>query len=165
LPKMLDQYKLVGKPLGTRQADDTWVEKMSRTIFEGTAEQAADAVAAALAEGFAPEAIAEAISLATNQLVLRDRGPTGREGHAGKPEGSVHGDSIGVHACDSANAWRNMARASNPRNAVACVILGAYQAAYDRVNRGGDFVHWQPRPLPEDVAAVKATEPDSLLNE
>ena len=51
LPKLLDQYQLVGKPLGTRQAEDAWVDRMSRTIFEGTAEQAADAVAAALGRG------------------------------------------------------------------------------------------------------------------
>ena len=63
--------------------------------------------------------------------------------------GSVHGDSIGVHACDSANAWRNIARVSNPRNAVACLILGAYQVALDRVNRGGDFLNWTPLPVAE----------------
>ena len=129
LPRLLDQYQLVGKPLGTRQADDAWVDRMSKTIFEGTAEQAADAVAAALAEGIEPGAIGEAICLAANQLVLRDAGRTAREAQANKPVGSVHGDSIGVHACDSANAWRNMARVSNPRNQVACLILGGYQVA------------------------------------
>ena len=51
---------------------------------------------------------------------------------AGKPIGSVHGDSIGVHATDSANAWRNMARASNTRNCFASLILGAYQVSLDR---------------------------------
>src|SRR6202044_833666 len=51
LPRLLDEYKLVGRPLGTRAADDAWVERMSRTIFDGTPEQAADAAAAALAEG------------------------------------------------------------------------------------------------------------------
>ncbi len=70
-----------------------------------TPEQAADAVAAALAEGIAHEAIGEALSLAANQLVLRDNGrPKANNPH--KPVGSVHGDGIGVHACDSANAWR-----------------------------------------------------------
>ena len=41
--------------------------------------------------------------------------------------GSVHGDSIGVHACDSANAWRSMVRPCNRRNAVASLIPEAYQ--------------------------------------
>ena len=57
-----------------RTADDAWVEQLSRTIFDATPEQAADAVAAALAEGIAPDAVGEAISLAANQLVLRDPG-------------------------------------------------------------------------------------------
>jgi hypothetical protein len=165
LPALFDQYKLAGKTLGTRQADDAWIDRMSKTIFEGTPQQAAEAAAAALAEGMAPEAIGEAVSLAANQLVLRDAGRTTREAQPNKPPGSVHGDSIGVHACDSANAWRNMARASNPRNTMACLILGAYQVAHDRVNRGGDFLHWQPRPWAEDLAGVKASEPESLLRE
>jgi hypothetical protein len=94
---------------------------------------------------------------------LRDAGRREREVLPGKPLGSVHGDSIGVHACDSANAWRNMARASNPRNTVACLILGAYQVALDRVNRGGEFLHWTPRPRPEDLDAVRSVAPDALL--
>jgi hypothetical protein len=165
LPRMLDQYKLVGRTLGDRPADDAWVDRMSRTIFEGTPEQAAEAAAAALAEGMAPDAIGEAISLAANQLVLRDSGRTGRQVQPGKPEGSVHGDSIGVHACDSANAWRNMARVTSPRNTVACLILGAFQVADDRVNRGGDFLTWTPRPRPEDIEAARAYDKASLLPE
>ena len=74
LPRLLDQYRLAGKPMGTRQAEDVWVEHLSRTIFESTAEQAADAAAAALAEGMSPDAIGEAVTLAANQLVLRDAG-------------------------------------------------------------------------------------------
>jgi hypothetical protein len=138
---------------------------MSRTIFASTPAQAAGAAAAALAEGIAPASVGEAISLAANQLILRDAGRTARDEVAGKPIGSVHGDSIGVHACDSANAWRNMARVSNTRNTYACLILGAYQVALDRVNRGGDFLHWQPLPLPSHVARVTTTDAESLLRE
>jgi hypothetical protein len=164
LPKLLEKHGLVSKTLGTRAADDAWVEGLGKTIFEGSPEHAAEAAAAALAEGFSPDAVGEAISLATNQLVLRDKGRSKGEVQPGKPEGSVHGDSIGVHACDSANAWRNMARASNPRNAAACLILGAYQAAYDRVNRGGDFLTWQPRPSAEEVRAASEAAGGKLLN-
>ena len=85
--------------------------------------------------------------MAANQLILRDHGRTPRDEVLGKPLGSVHGDSIGVHACDSANAWRNLARVGNSQNAFACLILGAYQVALDRVNRGGDFLHWEALPL------------------
>src|SRR5262249_58754898 len=89
--------------------------------------RAGDAVAAALAEGFSPEAVGEAISLAANRLVLCDRGR--QKAEVGKPVGSVHGASVGVHASDSANAWRNIARVSNTRNTVASLIVGAFHTA------------------------------------
>jgi hypothetical protein len=116
LPKMLEQHKLLGRAAGDRKADDKWIEQFSQAIFKATPEQAADAAAAALAEGMSPVDVGEALSLAANQLVLRDAGRSLKEESPGKPSGSVHGDSIGVHACDSANAWRNMSRVSNPRN-------------------------------------------------
>jgi hypothetical protein len=163
LTRALERHKLLDRAPGDRAADDAWVERLSRAIFEAAPEGAADAAAAALAEGFVPDAVGEAITLAANQLVLRDFGRTARDESHGKPMGSVHGDSIGVHACDSANAWRGMARASNTRNTYACLILGAYQAAFDRVNRGGDFLSWQPLPLAQHVEQVKATDADRLL--
>ncbi len=165
LPRLLDQYKLVGRDPGDRAAEDAWVDRMAQTIFEGTPDQAAEAVAAALAEGMAPSALGEAIALAANQLVLRDAGRREREVQPGKPLGSVHGDSIGVHACDSANAWRNMAAASNPRNRVACLILGAYQVALDRVHRGGDFLNWTPHPRPEDLESIRSVKTGALAAE
>jgi hypothetical protein len=146
LPKLLDQYKLIGRSLGTRPAEDGWVDQTSQAIFKSTPEQAAEIAAGVLAEGMLPDAIGEAISLAANQLVLRDDGRPQNQTSPGKPVGSVHGDSIGVHACDSANAWRNMARVSNPRNTAACLILAAYQVAKDRTDRGGDFLNWEPYP-------------------
>jgi hypothetical protein len=112
-----------------------------------------------------PDAVGEAISLTANQLILRDHGRTPGEEVPNKPIGSVHGDSIGVHACDSANAWRNLARVARPRNTFACLILGAYQVALDRTNRGGDFQNWMPLPLPRYVEGVKATDPDGILRE
>jgi len=165
LPKLLEEHKLLGRSPGDKKAEDKWVEEFSQTIFSASAEQAASAAAAALAEGMHPDAIGEAISLAANQLVLRDMGRTPREESLGKPVGSVHGDSIGVHASDSANAWRNMARVSNARNCFASLILGAYQMAYDRVNRGGDFTNWKPLPVTYQLEAIKSTEPEALLRE
>jgi hypothetical protein len=165
LPKALEEHKLLGRPAGNRTADDAWVEALSKTIFTSDAKEAANAVAAALAEGFTPDAVAEAISLATNQLVLRDVGRQPRDESPGKPLGSVHGDSIGVHASDSSNAWRNLARVGSSRNTFACLILGAYQAAHDRTNRGGDFQNWKPLPLPQHVERVKETAPEALLKE
>jgi hypothetical protein len=165
VPRLLDQHKLMGRKAGRKTVEDAWVEKMSRTIFAATPEQAADAAAAALAEGILPESVGEAISLAANQLVLRDAGRPKGQTAPNKPVGSVHGDSIGVHACDSANAWRNIARVSNPRNQVVSLILGAYQVAYDRVNRGGDFLHWQPYPRAEARAKIKSKDASAFLRE
>jgi hypothetical protein len=165
LPKLFDAYKLEGRALGDRAADDAWIEGMSQTIFSSTSERAAEAVAAALAEGMAPDAVGEALSLAANQLILRDVGRTARDEVSGKPMGSVHGDSIGVHASDSANAWRKMAKVSNARNTFACLILGAYQASHDRTDRGGDFLNWKPLPLATNLERVKTTEPDALMKE
>lgn len=162
LPKLFDQFQLAGKARGTRSVDDAWVDRMTRTLFTSSAEAAAEAAAAALAEGIAPDAIGEAIALAANQLVLRDAGRTGKMIQPGKPEGSVHGDSIGVHASDSANAWRNMARATNDRNTFACLILGAFQVAHDR---GNDFQRWRPRPWDQDLSAVTSADPAALLKD
>jgi hypothetical protein len=165
LPRLLEEHKLLERAPGSRSAEDQWVDDLSQLIFKSTPEQAASAVAAALAEGFSPAAVGEAVSLAANQIILRDAGRTPRDEATGKPIGSVHGDSIGVHACDSACAWRNLARVSSSRNTFACLILGAYQVAYDRAARGGDFLHWDPLPLRRHVEGIKTTEPDALLRE
>ncbi len=110
-------------------ADDAWVEAFSRTVYAGTRAQAAEAAAAALAEGFSPASIGEAISLAATTLVLFDPGREEKWANADKPAGSVHGDSIGVHASDAANAWRSIATVCNPRNAAASLIVAASHTA------------------------------------
>ena len=138
---------------------------MCKTVFESSPRSAADAVAAALAEGIDPADVGEAIALAANQLVLRDPGRPERWAAPGKPPGSVHGDSIGVHASDAVNAWRNMSRVVNPRNAAACLILAGYEVARDRQGRADDFLRWAPRPLAEVLEAVKTTDPKGLLAE
>jgi hypothetical protein len=165
LPRIFDEHHLHDATLGGRDVDDPWIERMSQTIFAASPPEAAQAAAAALADGIAPDAVGQAISLAANQIILRDVGRTAHDEVPNKPMGSVHGDSIGVHACDSANAWRNLARVTNTQNAFACLILGAYQVAFDRVERGGDFLHWQPLPLPEHLRQIKETRPEALLAE
>lgn len=154
LPKTLDQHKLIGRTVGTKTMDDATLERFVEMLFTSTPSQAADAVGAALAEGFAPDAIGEAVSLAANQLVLRDVGRQGGQIQPGKPAGSVHGDSIGVHASDSANAWRNIARYGGDRHAMIATILSAYQVALDRTQRGGDFANWKARPTAEALATI-----------
>ncbi len=98
LPRLLEGHKLLGREPENRPAEDAWLNQLSKSIFKSTPEQTADAAAAALAEGFAPAGVGEAVTLAANQLVLRDMGRMPKDEVTGKPIGSVHGDSIGVHA-------------------------------------------------------------------
>jgi hypothetical protein len=165
LPRLFDQHHLPRTSPGTKRPGDEWVASMCKTIFESSPSSAADAVAAALADGIDPSDIGEAIALAANQLVLRDAGRPERWASPGKPPGSVHGDSVGVHASDAVNAWRNMSRVVNPRNAAACLILAGYEVARDRQSRAADFLKWAPRPLAEVLEAVKPTDPKGLLAE
>lgn len=164
LPKLLDQYKLLAKKPGSRAADDAWVSKFADTVFQATAAQAADAVAAALAEGFSAEAIGEALSLAANQLVLRDEGRPKAWAQPNKPEGSVHGDSVGVHACDTIHAWRSLAAVGDRRTQVTSLILAGYQVARDRATRP-EFAKWEPYPRSEHAEKVKGLAADALLKE
>jgi hypothetical protein len=168
LPELMEEFHLLDRKPGDRRADDAWVEKFTNDLFTISQQQAARAAAAALADGIAPEDVGECITLAANQLLLRDRGRPLQAEEAAKNVGSVHGNSIGVHACDCANAWRNMARIGNARNTFACLILGAFQVVQDRV-RGqmveydGDFAHWSPLPFPSSVKNIKTTDPKAVL--
>jgi hypothetical protein len=158
LPQLMDQYHLLGRKPGVRRADDLWVDNLCQTIYAGSPTQAAEAVAAALAEGIAPADIGEAISLAANRLLLRDPGRSRAENQ--KPIGSVHGASVGVHASDAANAWRNIARVSDDRNTMASLIVAGYHTA----GQAG-YAGQKPYPWPEHLEAVKVTDADALLAE
>ena len=109
-----------------------------------------------LGEGFSLEALGEAISLAANQLVLRDPGRSKPDG--AKQIGSVHGASVGVHASDAANAWRNISRVSNQRNAIASLIVGAYHTAGQN---GGQLSEAYPQAEHRDM--VKSKNPAEVL--
>jgi hypothetical protein len=158
LPRLLENHKLLEKKPGARKADNAWVEKLANTIHTGTRRQAAEAAASALADGIDPAAIAEAISLASTFLVLHDPGRPKDWASAAKPVGSVHGDSVGVHASDAANAWRHIAAVSSPRNTFASLIASAYHTA----GQAGRNMK-SPYPLPADVEAVDDRGAASLL--
>jgi hypothetical protein len=165
LPKLFDQYKLPTSSPGSVRPGDAWVDSMCKTIFEATPTAAAEAVAGALADGIHVDEIGEAIALAANQFVLRDAGRPERWASPGKPPGSVHGDSVGVHASDAVNAWHTMARGVNPRNAAACLILAGYEVARDRQYQNDNFKKWAPRPLPEVLEGIKSTDQKAMLRE
>src|SRR6516165_3990778 len=145
LPRLLDQYRLLGRPLGKRKAEDRWVERLADTLCRSDRPKSADAVAAALGEGMLPEDVGEAISLAANAVML-------------DPAGGGHGGSDGVHIADSVNGWRNVARVSSPRNTVASLILAAY---YKLGNARAEQRH----PLPEQLDKIKAKDAATLLRD
>jgi len=150
LPKLVDQYHLFDKEPGTKRPDDAWVEKMSAELFKASPEQAAEIAAAALAEGWSPAGIHEAISLGATELVLRDEAK------------QAHGATTGVHCCDAVNAWRHIGAVSDAKNAVAAVIVSAYNLARDRdANKKSKFLEWTPYPHSE----AKGSDPAALLAE
>jgi hypothetical protein len=159
LPRLLEKVASSGRSNRANQPDDAWVERFSQMIYAASREQAAQAAADALAEGIAPETIGEAISLGANQLVLHDPGRRQPDG-ASKPKGSVHGASVGVHACDAANAWRNIARVSNHRNTLASLIVAAYHTAGQS---GG--LNASPYPFAEHREKIRNVAEDALLPE
>lgn len=165
VPKLLEKHVLPRAKAGTKEADDQWVEKFAETILASSSEQAGEAVALALAEGILPEHIGEAISLAANQLVLRQvenwegRNTNGRR---------THGDSPGVHASDTTNAWRNMARVGSPRHQAAGLMLAAMDAArshgWTQPDKSPGYTK-TPHPRAEDLKLVKVTDGKELLKE
>ncbi|HEY1081057.1 MAG TPA: hypothetical protein VGE29_02285 [Prosthecobacter sp.] len=165
LSRLMDQHKLAGREAGTGSLDDAAIAELSRIVFSSGPEEAAGAVAAALAEGRSPGEVGEALSLAANQLLLRDRGRPPEWEFAGKPTGSVHGDSIGVHASDSVHAWRNLSGISQGSHKFACLILAAWQIANNRQNSKQPFLNWEPVPSRRQVNQVAAKEPEALLRE
>lgn len=149
LPRLLDQYKLTGKTPGKTDPGDAAVEALARAVYNGPPEASAEAAAAALAEGISPEVVGEAISLASNMLVLRQ----------GADRWRTHGDSAGVHSSDATNAFRNMARHTEPRHAIAGLIVAAYHSASHQAFPGDAY------PLEEHRRAVTAEDAPGLLAE
>jgi hypothetical protein len=161
IPALLEQYRLLDGPKGHRRAEEAWIEEQSDALIRSGPEGAAELVAAALREGYHPEDVGEAISVASNQLLLRqvafwEKGLGTR----------VHGDSPGVHASDATAAWRNIARIASPRHRAAGLLIAAANVAAS--HRWSEDARYrahdrQPWPLPEHLEAVAAVQPDALL--
>jgi hypothetical protein len=149
MPKLVDQYKLASPKFGTRDPGDAAVEALAQTIYQGPPDRSADAAAAALAEGISPEVVGEAISLASNMLVLKQ----------GPDQWRTHGDSAGVHSSDATNAFRNMARVSQPRHAATGLVVAAYHVAAHKPFQTEAY------PTEGHRATIKTTDPARLLDE
>jgi hypothetical protein len=158
LPRLLDAHKLLAAKPGAKKVDDGWVETLAKTVLSDKQEKAAETVAAALADGVDPNAVSEAISLAGTMLVLGDPGRMKEWASPNKPEGSVHGDSVGVHASDAANGWRHIAKVASARNTFASLIAAAYHTAGQSGRRLD-----KPYPLVEDVEKVESKDSERLI--
>jgi hypothetical protein len=158
LPKLLEEYKLLSAVPGAKKVDDAWIEKMAKTVCFDRQDKAAQTVAAALADGVDTQAISEAISLAGTMLVLGDPGRPKEWSSPAKPMGSVHGDSVGVHASDAANGWRHITGVASVRNTFASLIAAGYHTAGQAARQMS-----KPYPLIEDVEKVEAKGADGLI--
>ena len=69
-----------------------------------------------------------------------------------------------MHASDSVNAWRNIARVSNRRNSVVSLILSGWQVASDS-RYVPELTSTQPQPTPEQIERVKTRDQATLLAE
>lgn len=159
VPRLIDTYKLMGIKLGDRRLDDAQLKKLADAIHLGSRDEGAEAAAAMLAEGYSPESVGEAISVAANSLLLHDPGRLAQWASEAKPAGSVHGDSVGVHASDAANAWRNIARVGNPRTTITSLVAGAYHTAGQKRSMP------EPYPMAADLEAVSAISAEQLPSE
>jgi len=147
IPKLLDEYKLVGKPLGDRNPDDQWLKQFSETIYGSSKFEASRAVAEAMADGISPTSICQAIALACNQLTLRQSGNPLR----------THGASAGVHSSDAANAWRHMVGQANELNQKVGLLVSAWHTGrYDGWNNDA-------YPLEAHFEKVKTDKSNELL--
>lgn len=167
LPELIDRYSLQSISQSSKVGDDRWLDELAQTIFQGTREQAADAVAQSLRAGYSHGDVAEALSIAANRLVLFDRGRPEKWANSEKPVGSCHGDSIGVHASDAANAWRNIVdvhakhatKANASLESISALIVGAFHTGGQSENCADKAI-----PLDEHKAQLKVGSPTELLN-
>lgn len=143
VPKLVDEFNLESVPLGTREPDDEWVLDLSNKIYGGDKFEASRIVAAAIADGISPQSLCQAISLAANQLTLRQSGNPLR----------THGASAGVHGSDAANAWRHMIAQANPLNAKIGLLVSAWHT--------GQYFPWETDPYPLQNHFEKITTEDS----
>jgi len=156
LVQLMDQHELRTRELGSRAAQLADIERLAAACYAPDRAAAANAVAEALASGIDPADVGRALTLASARLLLHDPGQSTES--PGKPVGSVHGATTGVHATDAANAWRHIAEVGGARNAFASLIAGAYHTA-------GQSAKFGKQPHDHDAQACTLKEPAVLLDE
>jgi hypothetical protein len=138
LPELMDAHGLNRPNAATKRLDESRLDELARFVFASGRDEAARRVAGELAAGVSRTDIGEALSLAAVRLLLHDPGRS--HGEAGKPKGSVHGASVGLHAADSANAWRGIADETDAVDANACLVTAAWHTA----GQSGGMEHARP---------------------
>jgi hypothetical protein len=156
LPQLVDAHGLDRTIATTKRLALSELEELAQLIFSSDRDESAEHVAAQLAAGVSRDDIGEALSLAAVRLLLHDPGRS--SGTKGKPKGSVHGASVGLHAADSANAWRGIAEHTDASNANACLVTAAWHAA----GQSGRMDRSQPHHASARESA-KRVPPDELL--
>jgi hypothetical protein len=156
LPELMAKHGLDKRKRGDRAPEPELVEKWSETVYGPDRTAAAGLVAQALADGYEPTSVCMAMSVAATKLLLHDPGRAAAE--PGKPVGSVHGASIGVHASDAANSWRALTRNFSDPLAFASTIACAYHTA-------GQSRGMSVQPFDHDAEPCSLTEPAKLLAE
>ncbi len=127
LPQLVEEHRLDRDIAAAKRLEAHEMDELAQRIFTSGRDAAAGLVAARLSAGVSREDIGEALSLAAVRLLLHDPGRS--SGSRGKPKGSVHGASVGLHAADSANAWRGIAAVTAAPNANASLVTAAWHAA------------------------------------
>lgn len=127
LPQVLESTRLFEAPMGRRSVEDEWIESLAKQLTQASRKDGAGLVAEALKAGVAPEAIGEALSLASTHLMLRQEAST--RSATGRRRGSVHGAGVGVHSSDTAAAWRAMARFGSVNQRQLALVAGGYHVA------------------------------------
>jgi hypothetical protein len=161
LPELMAKHGLEQREVGKSAASEADLERWRDAFFGMDRAHAADTAAEALAQGFALADVCLALSLAANRLLLHDPGRAVEE--PGKPVGSVHGASVGVHASDAANAWRRIAGTGGARNAFASVIAGAYHTAGQSSHVGAESFDHDGEPCAKNDPSELRAEIDARI--
>lgn len=151
VPELLDRHGLMKARGEKRKATNDWIASFAKLVYTGRKAEAAEATAKALASGIDPEDVGAAISIASNELILRQE----RDGQGNM---KAHGATAGVHASDATNAWRCIARTCDARHAHASLIMAAHHACKQNRYRQAPYPH------PDHMKVVTAKEPSKLLD-
>lgn len=125
----LEEHGLLAGKLGSKDPGDAAVSELAEICVTSSRHDATAAMGAFLGAGNDPRAAAEALRLASTRLLLRDPGRSKAHSGPGKPPGSVHGASIGVHASDSALAWSEIAASVDGAATASTLLAGAFHTA------------------------------------